>query len=122
MGLMKLFSPSSLLFFASLCAMVLTLLVVFAGGYVGVYSLIGISVFMSLMFPTIFGLGSEGLGDETKIGASGLIMAILGGAIITPLQGKFIDMYNVNVSYLIPLICFLVIGGYAVFNRKVKSL
>ncbi len=119
--LMKIFSPTTLLLFASISAILLTIIVVFIGGIVGVYSLIGISVFMSLMFPTIFGLGSVGLGEDTKLGASGLIMAILGGAIITPLQGKFIDLFNVNVSYLIPLVCFMIISGYALYNKKTIS-
>ena len=87
---------------------------------VGVWSLIGISVFMSLMFPTIFGLGCQGLGEDTKIGASGLIMAILGGALITPLQGAMIDWWNVNVSYLLPLVCFIVIGGYSLVSGKIE--
>lgn len=120
-ALMKIYSPSTLLLFSSTSAILLTILVIFIGGLIGVYSLIGISIFMSLMFPTIFGLGSEKLGNDTKIGASGLIMAILGGAIITPLQGKFIDLFNVNISYLIPLICFIVISGYAIFYRKLSN-
>jgi FHS family L-fucose permease-like MFS transporter len=69
------------------------------------------------MFPTIFGMGCTGLDDEeTKVGASGLIMAILGGALITPLQGALIDFIGVDLSYLLPLLCFVVIGAYAVFR------
>jgi FHS family L-fucose permease-like MFS transporter len=119
--LMKKFKDHSLLFVASAMAGLLTLSVIFIGGTIGVYSLIGISAFMSLMFPTIFGMGSEGLDDEqTKVGSSGLIMAILGGALITPLQGALIDMLNVNLSYFLPLICFAVIGAYALFKKTFK--
>ncbi len=118
--LMRTIKASTLLLFASIAAGILSLIVVFVGGMVGVISLIGISVFMSLMFPTIFGLGCQGLGQDTKIGASGLIMAILGGALITPLQGAMIDWWNVDLSYLLPFICFVVIGGYSLVSGRVE--
>jgi len=121
-ALMKIFKGRSLLLFAAVISGLLTLSVIFIGGIVGVYSLICISAFMSLMFPTIFGLGSEGLTDEdTKVGSAGLIMAILGGAIITPLQGALIDSIGVSYSYFIPLICFVVIGLYALYSIKMHS-
>jgi len=119
-GLMRTVKASTLLLVASIMAGLLTSSVVFVGGMIGVYSLIGISVFMSLMFPTIFGLGCQGLGEDTKLGASGLIMAILGGALITPLQGAMIDEWNVNVSYLLPLLCFVVIGAYSLASGKIE--
>ncbi|MBN1926390.1 MAG: L-fucose:H+ symporter permease [Prolixibacteraceae bacterium] len=118
-ALMKKYKDHNLLLIASVIAGILTLNVIFVGGLVGVYSLIGISAFMSLMFPTIFGMGSEGLDDEqTKVGSSGLIMAILGGALITPLQGALIDAANVNISYILPFICFIVIAGFAYYSSK----
>ncbi len=58
----------------------------------------GISVCMSLMFPTIYGLGLHGLGEDTKIGASGLIMAILGEAVLTAVQGQVSDLFNIHVA------------------------
>lgn len=120
-GLMKLFKAHVLLFTAAVLAGLLTLSVVFIGGRVGVFSLIGVSAFMSLMFPTIFGLGCKGLNaEQTKVGASGLIMAILGGALITPLQGALIDRFGVDLSYLLPLICFIIIAVYAIYTGKVK--
>ena len=120
-GLMKRFPAHKLLLVAAIMAGLCTLSVIFVGGYVGVFSLIGVSAFMSLMFPTIFGLGCKGLGDDqTKVGASGLIMAILGGALITPLQGLFIDKIGVSLSYLVPLICFVVIAFYGIYAGKVK--
>jgi FHS family L-fucose permease-like MFS transporter len=118
--LMTYIKDHRLLLSASILAGMLTLNVVFVRGHIGVYSLIGISACMSLMFPTIFGLGSRGLGPDRKIGGSGLIMAILGGALITPLQGKIIDISSVQVSYLVPLVCFIVVGAYAVFSGRVK--
>ena len=84
----------------------------------GLYSLVGVSFFMSLMFPTIYGIALQGLGDDAKFGAAGLIMAILGGSVLPPLQASIIDqgtmfgMPAVNVSFILPLICFLVIIAY----------
>lgn len=115
--LMKKFKDYNLLAIAAGMAILMTLSVIFIGGMVGVISLIGISAFMSLMFPTIFGMGCADLDDEqTKVGASGLIMAILGGALITPLQGALIDYIGVDFSYFLPLLCFVVIGGYAFYR------
>ena len=91
-----------------------------------------ISACMSLMFPTIYGIALCGLGDEVKLGAAGLIMAIVGGALITPLQGQFIDAGTlsflasgfsaeeaaVRTSYFVPFVCMIVVFLYAVFNWK----
>ena len=82
------------------------------------YCLVGVSACMSLMFPTIYGIALEGLGDDAKFGAAGLIMAILGGSIMPPAQAAIIDqgtlfgMPAVNVSFILPLICFVVIIIY----------
>lgn len=122
--LMKFFKPSSLLSFAAVMAILCSLVVMFGSGMVGVIALVGISGFMSLMFPTIFGQAVIGLGDDTKIGGSGLIMAILGGAVVTFLQGKVSDMTgSINFSYIVPLICFGFITYYAFISEKmVKKL
>lgn len=118
--LMNYIKPARLLLYAAALGAILSCIVIFVGGYVGVYSLVAISGCMSLMFPTIFGLGSRGLGSDRKVGSSGLIMAILGGALITPLQGAFIDWSNVSISYIIPLVCFIVIALFAIYSGKVK--
>lgn len=117
-GLMSFVKPGTLLLLFSGLAIFCCLMVVFVGGMPGVLSLVGISACMSLMFPTIFGLGTKGLGQDTKIGGSGLIMAILGGALIPLIQAMLIDNYNVSLSYLVPLICFVVIAAYAVYTRR----
>ena len=117
-GLMSYLKPGLLLLFFSLVAILCCLLVIFVGGMVGVVGLIGISACMSLMFPTIFGLGTSGLGQDTKIGGSGLIMAILGGALVPLVQASLVDRWNVSMSYLVPLICFIVIAGYATYAWK----
>jgi FHS family L-fucose permease-like MFS transporter len=120
-GLMNFFKASTLLLFASVMAVVASLCVVFVGGMVGVIALVCVSGFMSLMFPTIFGLGCTDLGEDTKLASSGQIMAIVGGAIVTPLQAKLLDLYGVSNSYLLPLFCFVVIGLYAIKGRKVEK-
>jgi len=86
----------------------------------GVIALISISACMSLMFPTIFGLAVRGLGDDAKIGGSGLIMAILGGAVLTALQGRVSDITgSIHLAYFVPFVCFLVIAYYGgVASRK----
>lgn len=117
--LMKFFKPSTLLVFASLMAIACSSVVIFGSGMTGVIALVMISGFMSLMFPTIFGQAVRGLGDDTKIGGSGLIMAILGGAVVTFLQGKVSDLTgSINYSYVIPLLCFALITYYAFFSRR----
>ncbi len=117
-ALMKYISPSKLLTGLAVLGLVCTSLVIFSGGYVGVYALVGISGCMSLMFPTIYGLGLKGLGKDTKIGGSGLIMAILGGAVLTALQGQVSDMTgNIHYAYFVPLFCFVVIIIYSAFVR-----
>ncbi len=120
--LMKYIRPSSLLIFASAMAIVASLIVIFGSGMVSVIALVSISGFMSLMFPTIFGQAVVGLGDDTKIGGSGLIMAILGGAVVTFLQGRLSDITSsINYSYLIPLICFAFILYYAYYSEKTEK-
>jgi FHS family L-fucose permease-like MFS transporter len=121
-GLMNIFSPATLLAFASVMACAMTLIVVLVGGMPGVVALVGISGFMSLMFPTIFGLGCMRLGSDTKVASSGQIMAIIGGALLTPLQGWMIDRWDVSLSYLLPFACFVVIGLYALFARTCESV
>ncbi len=112
--LMRYISPANLLTLLSGTAIALSVMVIYVGGRVGVYALVGISGCMSLMFPTIFGLACRGLGEDTKLGGSGLIMAILGGAVITQTQGVISDsLHSINLAYWVPLGCFVIIGYYA---------
>ena len=109
---------------ASLC----TLGAVCMNGIYGLYSLVGISLFMSIMFPSIYGIALENVkSEDTSLGAAFLVMAIVGGALMPPLQGHLIDQQlifgwpAVNVSFVLPLICFICITiyGYLTFkNRK----
>ncbi|MBD3626917.1 L-fucose:H+ symporter permease [Cyclobacterium sp.] len=114
-ALMKFFKPSILLATSSLVAILLSFVVIYASGMVAVIALVLISVCMSLMFPTIYGLSAEGLGNDTKLGGSGLIMAILGGALITAAQGQVSDISgNIHLSYYVPLICFVVVMYFGI--------
>ncbi len=95
----------------------------------GLYCLVAVSGCMSLMFPTIYGIALTGLGDDAKFGAAGLIMAILGGSVMPPLQAALIDMKEllglpaVNVSFVLPLVCFVIITiyGYRTMVRTKKT-
>lgn len=122
--LMRFIAPGNLLTMLSGAAIVCTFIVIFSGGYKGVIALVAISACMSLMFPTIFGLAVKELGEDTKIGGSGLIMAILGGAVLTALQGQVSDLTgSINLAYLVPLGCFTVIllYGYSSKTKKIIS-
>jgi len=129
--LMKYVAPVRLLAAGSVLSAMCALVVVMADGWVAVIALVLISAFMSLMFPTIYGIALGSLNEndnekgDVKIGASGLIMAILGGALITPLQGMVSDATgSINTSYVVPLGCFIVVLCYALFavrNEKILS-
>lgn len=123
--LMKWIAPARLLMAGGLLSTVTALCVVMGCG-TGNFMLIAlvlVSTFMSLMFPTIYGLA---LGDiargehpnDSKIGASGLIMAILGGAVLTPMQGYVSDNFGVYSSYLLPTFCFMVVTAYAAYATR----
>lgn len=129
--LMKYIGPSKLLVFGSIMSALCALVVVLSAGsgWLLVVFLGLISFFMSLMFPTIYGLALDditrgGNPEDAKVGASGLIMAILGGAILTPLQGIISDAHGIYASYLVPMGCFIVVLMFAIFvvrNEKVLS-
>ena len=91
---------------------------------VAIVALVAISACMSLMFPTIYGIALNGIGgDSAKIAASGLIMAILGGASLTPLQALVSDVCGISYSFAVPLLCFAVVLAYAagIIMRTAKA-
>lgn len=112
--LMKRIAPDRLLMSYAIINTLLCLVCVFSEGIVIVYALIGVSFFMSIMFPTIFSLGIRGLGVETKTGSSLIIMAIVGGALLPPLMGYISDVSgDIRLGYVVPLLSFIFIAIYA---------
>ena len=125
--LLKFTNPSKLLGALAVAGGLFTCGVIFIDGRLGMYCLVAVSACMSLLFPTIYGLALGGLGEDAKLGAAGLIMASLGGSVLPPLQASIIDrgtlfgMPAVNVSFILPFICFVVIVLYAVFVFKLTK-
>ena len=124
--LLRYFVPGMLLMCLAAGGMVLTLGIIFLGGISGLYCLVGVSACMSLMFPTIYGIALKGIqGDDAKIAAAGLIMAIVGGTFLPMLQATVIDNWpfefvtSIQASFILPLICFLVIANYG--RRTLKN-
>ncbi|MDY6215294.1 L-fucose:H+ symporter permease [Actinobacillus porcinus] len=117
-AVMKFLKAEVMLFLFAVGGFFSILGVMFIDGIVGLYCLVLTSVFMSLMFPTIYGIALDGQREESALGAAGLVMAIVGGALMPPLQGMIIDqgvvagMPAVNFSFVLPLICFIVIAIY----------
>ena len=118
-SLMKKFRPASMLAVFAAAAIVLSLVVMFVGGRVGVYSLVAVSACMSLMFPTIYGLALKDVGPDAEIGSAGLIMAILGGSLLPPLQAMIVDGGQVALSFVVPCFCFVVVALYAIRRLRV---
>ncbi|MCI6046030.1 MAG: L-fucose:H+ symporter permease [Alistipes sp.] len=123
--LMKYLQPPKLLTIFAIGGMIATAGVIFLQNRLGLYCLVAVSGFMSLMFPTIYGIALGGLGDDAKFGAAGLIMAILGGSVLPPLQAWIIDkgtvgfLPAVNASFILPFICFIVVCLYGVRSTKI---
>lgn len=125
--ILRYLNPGQLLAILAIVAGLFTLGVIGLQNRYGVYCLVGVSGCMSLMFPTIYGIALKGLGDDAKFGAAGLIMAILGGSILPPIQAFIIDMNTiagfpaVNLSFVLPLVCFVVVAcyGYRTYHSKI---
>ena len=130
--MLKYVSPGGLLMGLALGGMTLTAGTIFIQGTAGLYCLIGISACMSLMFPTIYGIALDGLGEDAKLGSAGLIFAIVGGALMPYVQGSLIDLGdsagNVNLgfitlpavsaSFILPFLCFVVIAVYGYLTHN----
>ena len=126
-GLMRRVNPRRLLMIFGIGASLCTLGTILIDGIAGLYCLVAISAFMSLMFPTIYVIALEDVdAQDTALGAAFLVMAIVGGALMPPLQGAVIDLGTilnhpaVNVSFALPLICFLVVTRYGYISLKTK--
>jgi FHS family L-fucose permease-like MFS transporter len=120
--LMKHFEARLLLGVYSVVNVVLGLVAVTRPDWVGAICLLTTSLFMSIMFPTIFALGLKGMGDKTKTAGSLLVMAILGGAALTKLMGMLTDTSGLRAAYLVPVACFAGVALYAWFGGEQKEL
>lgn len=134
-ALMKYIDPAIMMAIFAVGGIVFSLGTIYLPTNQSVWCLVAISACMSLMFPTIYGIALKDLGEEVKVGAAGLIMAILGGAFITPIMGKMIDtgmlssivpaftgaQAAVRSSFLIPVICFAVVLVYSLCFRTKKE-
>jgi FHS family L-fucose permease-like MFS transporter len=116
--LLKFIRADHLLFVFATCNVLLVLAAITQPNWTGVICLLSSSFFMSMMFPTIFALGIHGLGSRTKTGGSLMVMAIIGGAALTPLMGKLSDAMSVSAAYSVPCFCFLCIAIYAWFGAR----
>ena len=140
--LLKYFKPEKLLMTLAIGGLLCTSGAIFIKGMTGLYCLVAISACMSLMFPTIYGIALKGLGDDAKLGSAGLIFAIGGGCLMPPLQGLLMDkahwfslcqgdggidihwysyLSSVRVSFVLPLICFIVIATYSYLVGRTRK-
>lgn len=135
-GLMRKINPSKVLAIFGFSGAVCAVGAIMLTGMAGLISLVAISIFMSIMFPTIYGIALKDMGDEAKIGSAGLVMAIVGGAFMPPIQASILDMggdgFNdvsflgyipeVNFSFILPMFCLAVVGFYGYRTiQKVKA-
>ena len=122
--ILKYINASKLLMWFAIGAVITVAGAIFMVGMPGLYCLVATSVFMSLMFPTIYGIALGDVGDDTTMGSAGLVMAIVGGAIMPMLQAMIIDLGTVgplpavNASFILPLLCFVVIAFYGKYSYK----
>ena len=100
----------------SLLAVALCAFAMVSPNLAGVFALVAVSFCLSLMFPTIYGVALRGLGPATKFGAAGLVMAIVGGAIMPLVQGALVDATSPAVSFVVPAACFVAVGLYALYD------
>jgi len=131
--LLKFINAGKLMFIFAIAGMGFTAGAILLPGIAGLYSLIMVSLAMSLMFPTIYGIALRDMGDEAKIGSAGLVMAIVGGALLPLLQARIIDIGGsgfadiqlfgyvpeINLSFVLPLFCLFVVAVYSYRSFKI---
>jgi len=93
---------------------------VFAQDMLGLIAIVSISASLSLMFPTIYGVALQGLGEDTKFGAAGLVMAILGGALLPLVQGRLMDSVGTATAFIVPAVCLALVTAYALFDLRTR--
>jgi MFS transporter, FHS family, L-fucose permease len=120
-AIMKFVSPNKLLAVYAVVNIALCAAVIWLPGMISIYALMAIFFFESIMFPTIFALGVKNLGVYTKKGASFIIMSIVGGALVPYFMGSLAQSYSTPFSYIVPMICFVIVLLFAVYGYKIKS-
>jgi FHS family L-fucose permease-like MFS transporter len=116
--LLGIIRPTKLLFAMGALGVILSLVAVLSPNMIGLIAVVGISLSLSLMFPTIYGVALQGLGQDTKFGAAGLVMAILGGALLPPVQGLIMDAAGTARGFIVPAVCLAFVAAYAVFDLR----
>jgi FHS family L-fucose permease-like MFS transporter len=122
-ALMKFIAPNKLLTAYAILSALLCLIAIYAKDITAIYALIGICFFMSIMFPTIFSLGIKGLGPDTEMASSLIVMSIVGGAILPRIFGLISDSTgNIQMGYIVPLVCFIVVAYFGWRGSAIKKL
>jgi FHS family L-fucose permease-like MFS transporter len=116
--LLGIFRPTKLLFAMGALGAVLAVVAVFSQNMLGLIAVVGISLSLSLMFPTIYGVALQGLGKDTKFGAAGLVMAILGGALLPMVHAKVMDAVGTAEGFIVPAVCLAGVALYALFDLR----
>ena len=110
--------PTKLLFIMAALGVALCVTAMFFESMVGLIAVVAISLSLSLMFPTIYGVALRGLGEDAKFGAAGLVMAILGGAVVTPIMGLVMDSMGTALAFVVPGVCLAFVALYALFDLR----
>jgi MFS transporter, FHS family, L-fucose permease len=118
--LLGIFRPTLLLFLLATLGVGLAVTAMVSLNTVGLIAVVAISLSLSLMFPTIYGVALQGLGEDTKFGAAGLVMAILGGALMPPIMGKVMDQVGTATAFIVPAICLGFVALYALFDLRTR--
>ncbi len=116
--LLGIFRPTKLLFLMGAIGVGLCVVAMFSLNIVGLLCVVAISMSLSLMFPTLYGVALRVLGEDTKFGAAGLVMAILGGALLTPIHGLVMDSAGAAFAYIVPGVCLALVACYALYDLR----
>lgn len=117
-ALLRIIRPTLLLLIMAVFGVLCCLTAVFVLNIVGLIAVVSISAALSLMFPTIYGVALKGLGEDTKFGAAGLVMAILGGALLPMVHALVMDVSSPAMGYIVPAFCLAVVAAYALYDLK----
>lgn len=117
-ALLTIFRPTKLLLIMATFGVACAVIAMFSLNVVGLIAVVAISAGLSLMFPTIYGVALEGMGEDAKFGAAGLVMAILGGAILPLLHASIMDVAGTAMGYVVPAVCMAIVALYGLYDLK----